>query len=193
MGYQSWKIAQLKAAAMEGSGSAYDEEILMKNWNVDKMRAATILRVMIKSKAAGMLRVGVMLTVVDNENKNVNFPLTEVKENLFSNDSKQAFVFLKIDPSKNTWGDLDCEVNVKYGKTSQISTGGYTSTTYNASSYSTTGAVGGGYYGMSRSVSDSVSTSTSYKPIVEEGSTKINCVNCSAECFVGEDYCGKCG
>ena len=63
MGYQSWKIAQLKAAAMEGNGSAYDEEILMKNWNVDKMRAATILRVMIKSKAAGMLRVGVMCLV----------------------------------------------------------------------------------------------------------------------------------
>lgn len=72
---------------------------------------------MIKSKAAKMVRVGISLTVADNESKNVSFPITEIKENLFSNDLKQAFVFLKIDPSKETWGDIDCQVSVKPGKT----------------------------------------------------------------------------
>lgn len=38
------------------------------------------------------------------------------------------------------------------------------------------------------------STSTSYKPIgVESGDSKIACVNCSEECFLGETFCGKCG
>ena len=41
---------------------------------------------MFKSKAAKMIRVGVTLSVEDNENKNVVFPETELKENLFSND-----------------------------------------------------------------------------------------------------------
>ena len=114
---------------------------MTKNWLTDKSRASTILKVMIKSKATRMVRIGLKLTVADNERKNVNFPLTEVKDNLFSNDTKQAFVFLKVDPSKDSWGDIDCEVNVKLGKTTQIS-----STGYSASGYSTSGTVAGGYY-----------------------------------------------
>ena len=73
---------------------------------------------MAKSKAPRMIRVGIKLTVADNENKNVNFPLTELKVDLFSNDNKQAFLFVKIDPSMESWGDLDCELTVKQGKTS---------------------------------------------------------------------------
>lgn len=61
-------------------------QIIVKNWNADKQNDATILRVMFKSKAAKMIRVGVTLSVEDNENKNVVFPETELKENLFSND-----------------------------------------------------------------------------------------------------------
>jgi len=77
-----------------------------------------------------MIRVGVKLSVADNDKKNVIFPETEMKENLFANDFKQAFVFLKVDPSKETWGDITCEMFVKPGKTTQISTssGGYGST-----------------------------------------------------------------
>ena len=112
MGYQSWKIAQLRAAATEGSSEAFTDDILIKSWQSDKSRAPTILKVMIKSKAAKMVRVGITLTVADNESKNVNFPITEIKENLFSNDSKQAFVFLKIDPSKDTWGDIEQVLNI---------------------------------------------------------------------------------
>ena len=61
-------------------------QIIVKNWNADKQNDATILRVMFKSKAAKMIRVGVTLSVEDNENKNVVFPETELKENMFSND-----------------------------------------------------------------------------------------------------------
>ena len=158
MSYQSWKIAQLKAAAQEGNEEAFTEDILVKQWQQDKQRAPTILKVMTKSKAAKMVRVGIKLTVADNASKNVNFPLTEIKENLFSNDSKQAFVFLKIDPSKDTWGDIECEVTVKPGKTSQISgTGGYTSSTY------TTGGYSGG--SVVNSTVMSTQTGTNYKPI----------------------------
>lgn len=90
---------------------------MFKNWKTECAEGHTILKVMIKSKASKMIRVGVKLSVADNENKNVIFPLTEMKENLFSNDTKQAFVFLKIDPSKATWGDIKCDVTVKAGKT----------------------------------------------------------------------------
>lgn len=81
---------------------------------------------MVKSKATRMCRVGIKLTVADNERKNVRFPIGEMKENLFSNDGKQAFVFQKIDPSKEGWGDIDVEVTVKPNKTTQI----YSSNTY---------------------------------------------------------------
>lgn len=190
MSYQSWKIAQLKAAAQEGNGEAFDEEILTKQWLQEKRRAPTILKVMTKSKAAKMVRVGIKLTVADNASKNVNFPLTEIKENLFSNDSKQAFVFLKIDPSKDTWGDIECEVTVKEGKTTQISSG-YTSTSYNTNA--------GGYYGStSYSSSGGMGTQTggnvAYKPVgSSEGSTKVGCANCDNEVYVGEEYCNSCG
>ena len=51
MGYQSWKIAQLKAAAQEGSAEAFNEDIVVKNWQTEKSRAPAILKVMLKSKA----------------------------------------------------------------------------------------------------------------------------------------------
>ena len=113
------------------------------DWATQKMTAPTILKVMMKSKATKMVRVGIKLTVKDNENKNVVLPISEIKENLFSNDSKQAFVFLKIDPSKDTWGDIDCEVTVKPGKTTQMSAG-YSS--YNSGGYGY-GTGGSQYYG----------------------------------------------
>ena len=94
---------------------------------------------MIKSKASKMVRVGIKLSVADNERKNVIFPLNEVKENLFSNDSKQAFVFTKVNPSKEGWGDIDIEVEVKPGKTTQISS--------NYTGGSTTGTSTGGWVG----------------------------------------------
>lgn len=141
------------------------EDIVLKNWKSDCAKGHTILKVMIKSKAAKMIRVGVKLSVADNDNKNVDFPLTEMKENLFSNDTKQAFVFLKIDPSKTNWGDIECEVSVKAGKTTQISTGG---SSYGTTSYGYSTGTGG--YG---NVGTTTQTS-SYKPKgVESTDSKV--------------------
>lgn len=173
-------------------------EMPVCDWKTQKLTGPTIMKVMVKSKSPKMARVGVKLTVKDNENKNVIFPMSEIKENLFSNDSKQAFVFLKIDPSKDTWGDIECEVFVKPGKTTQMSTG-YTSSSYNTgySNYGTTGYYGGntnGYTQMGVGNGTTTSTSTSYKPIgYDANDNTLNCINCQHDCFVGEDYCSKCG
>lgn len=137
-GYKSWKIEQLKQAAVEGYTPSMDE-IVTKDWLADKSAGFSILKCMIKSKSPKMIRVSIKFSVADNENKNVVFPMTELKESLFSNDLKHAFVFTKIDPSQANWGDLDLDVTCKVGKTSQISTTygtsyGNSGTTY--SSYS---------------------------------------------------------
>ena len=137
-----------------------------------------------------MIRVGIKLSVADNENKNVIFPQTQMKENLFANDFKQAFVFLKVDPSKETWGDIQCEVFVKPGNTTQISTstGGYGSSgNYgNGSTYSTNMGYG--------NVMTTQTTTTSYTPKgVDSSDTTVTCVNCNDDCFYGETFCGKCG
>jgi len=193
MSYLSWKLAQLRATAAAEGHEPSAEEVLCHDWKEQRAVGPTILKVMMKSKSPKMCRVGVTLRVADNENKNVVFPKTEIKENLFSNDLKQAFVFLKIDPSKATFGDISMDVVVKPGKTSQIGTMGYGTST----GYSTTGgySTSSGYYGVGSSKSYGVgtSTSTSYQPMGYDSTAKVICVNCDGECFVGEDYCGKCG
>jgi len=117
------------------------DDIITKDWVDDCRTGPSILKVMIKSKATRMIRVGIKFTVKNNENKNVEFPMTEMKENLFSHDTKQSLVFTKIDPSKESWGDISIEVNVKEGKTSQI-TSSYTSGGYSGGQYQ-----GGSYTG----------------------------------------------
>ena len=88
-----------------------------------------------------MIRVGVKLAVADNASKNVNLPLTEMKIDLFASETKQAFLFYKIDPTKDGWGDITCEISVKQGKTTQISSsyqgGAYSN--YSSGGYSTSG------------------------------------------------------
>lgn len=127
--YKSWKIDQLKQASAEPGHTPSMDEIVTKNWLADKSGGYSILKCMIKSKSPKMIRVAIKFSVADDENKNVVFPMTELKESLFSNDLKHAFVFTKIDPSKANWGDLDLDVTCKVGKTTQIST----STTYGTS------------------------------------------------------------
>lgn len=140
---------------------------MTRNWKSERLVAPTLLKVMIKSKASKMIRVGVKLSVADNENKNVVFPLNEMKESLFSQDQKQAFVFMKIDPSKEGWGDIDVDVVVKANKTTQISstTGGYVGGTYGI-------GTGTGTYGMGYG-NIGVGTSTSYKPRGVDSSTTV--------------------
>ena len=188
----------LQLQAKETGIPANPDDIIHKHWLSDRAGGVVLLKVMTKSKATRMIRVGIKLTVADNENKNVIFPLTEVKENLFSNDSKQAFIFTKIDPSKDGWGDIGVEVNVKPGKTTQIST------SYGGTSYGTSYGYDSGttysYSQMGGGVGVSIGTggSQSFGPISTVGTLagdddKINCVNCNAVCFQGEDFCAKCG
>lgn len=143
LGYTSWKIANLSD---EERASGAVDSIRTKEWDAQRLEAPVVLRVMVKSKATKMCRVAINLSVADDENKNVRFPISEIKENLFSNDNKQAFVFLKIDPSKEGWGDISCEVSAKPNKTSQIYSsssygnyGGYGSTGYGSTGYGSTG------------------------------------------------------
>ena len=139
----------LRAQTKETGVPANPDDIIHKHWASDKAGEVVLLKVMTKSKASRMIRVGIKLTVAENENKNVIFPLTEVKENLFSNDSKQAFIFTKIDPSKASWGDIELEVNVKPGKTTQISTSyGGTSYGYDAGSTYSYSQMGTGGVGV---------------------------------------------
>ena len=124
MSYQSWKIMAMRTAGtFTGPSAEADKLIITRPWADHVQYAPTVLAVMIKSKAKTMSRVSIKLSIADNANKNVNLPVTELKENVFANENKQAFVFLKIDPTKESWGDITCIVNVKPGKTSSISTG----------------------------------------------------------------------
>lgn len=191
-------MAMRAAGTFTGPSSEAAHLIKQKDWTQDKKQAPVMLALMLKSKAKNMTRVSVKLSVDNNERKNVNFPITELKENIFASDNKQAYFFLKIDPSKEDWGDIRLEVSAKPGKTSKISTsgsygGGYSG---NTSSYAGGGVSwgigddgwgantmyeGGQYYGGGTSVGTSVGvgTSTSYKPIgVVSGDAKVMCVNC---------------
>ena len=122
--YLSYRINQLKQKSQETGVQYSTDDIPYRQWSQDSATAATVLKVMARSKAPRMIRVSIKLSVADNPAKNVNLPTTELKVDLFSNDNKMAFLFLKIDPTMASWGDLECEVNVKMGKTSQISSGG---------------------------------------------------------------------
>ena len=160
--YRSWKIEQLKAAheASPTGATPTPDDIVTKNWLADKSGGMAILKCMIKSKAtAKVLRVGVKFSVADNENKNVVFPLTELKESVFSNECKHAFIFTKIDPSKANWGDIELEVTSKVGKTTQISTGTY-GTSYTGGAGGTTYASYSNYNPGGYGVGTSVSTGT---------------------------------
>ena len=76
----------------------------------------------------------------DNERKNVVFPCTELKDIVFGNETKQSYHFLKIDPSKDGWGDIRVEVSSKPGKTTNISTTG-------TGNYGTSYSLGGNNFG----------------------------------------------
>ena len=88
-----------------------------------------------------MIRVGIKLAVADNASKNVNLPLTEMKIDLFASEQKQAFLFFKIDPTMDGWGDITWEVSVKQGKTTQISSSaaGSSYSSYTPGGYVTSG------------------------------------------------------
>merc|ERR1712232_752566 len=64
------------------------------------------------------------------DRKNVKFPLCEITENIFTNSVINVFLFEKIDPSKEGWGDIEIEINAKERKAKHGIT---TSSTYSGS------------------------------------------------------------
>ena len=58
-----------------------------------------------------------MLKVADNEKKNVNFPASVISQNITKKEVRPVFTFRKINPTKNDWGDITIEVDVKEPKT----------------------------------------------------------------------------
>lgn len=69
-------------------------------------------------------KVRCTLKVADNERKNVNFPVSPICNDLSPNYIRTAYTFQKIDPSKDGWGDITIEVEVKEPITRQIPSGG---------------------------------------------------------------------
>ena len=78
-----------------------------------------MLKVFIERKTRKTVKVGIKFHVKDNDKKNVIFPLTEQKAELTdaSDEMKVYFMFTKIEPTKDTWGDISLEINVKEAKT----------------------------------------------------------------------------
>lgn len=144
-----------------------------------------ILRVVVESKIQGQVKLGIRLKVADDSSKNVNLPETELLEKMFTRDPKSAFCFVKIDPSKEGWGNLSLELNVKQVKPSA----------YGNSDISVTGTA----VGPSRSVSVGVGGSStppsnsSYKPIGYGDEVKLACPHCQAMVDVGQTFCHACG
>jgi hypothetical protein len=149
-----------------------------------------------------MAEVSVKLLAVDNENKNVNLPVTEFKESILKDDVKCIGVLVKVDPTKDAWGDfqLDFKIKNRYGGSNVTTSANYGSTTFVTSNA----------YGQTKSYSNVATTSTavgddvyyqpagavvSYVPSYGAASSdvKIMCTKCENMCDYGQDYCDKCG
>lgn len=79
-----------------------------------------------------MAEVSVRLQAVDNENKNVNLPVTDFKESILKDDVKCIGILVKVDPTKETWGDfqLDFKIKNRYGGSNVTTSANYGSTTF---------------------------------------------------------------
>ena len=150
------------------------------------LRGACVLKVTMKNKTTDVLRVGVTLKVADDETKNITVPLTQVCDTLIMNDTSILALFLKNDPSKETWGNItiDLQSANKNNKTtttsssgSMISTGVATGT-----SYSGMGPLGGSKSNET-SIPYEIGTSTHTESIYD---SKIVCANGS--CKHPNDY-----
>lgn len=125
------------------------------------------MRVVVQSKIVGQVKVGIKLKVEDDSTKNVNLPVTELIEKVYTRDAKNAFNFTKIDPSKEGWGNLSLELNVKQVKASS----------YGNNDISVTGTA----VSHSKSVGCGSSTppsNSSYKPIGYGNEVKLACPHC---------------
>ena len=81
-----------------------------------------MLRLLIESDKS--VKVNITLKVADNENKNVHLPVSTIVESLAYTKDCMSFLFPKIDPTKEQWGDIELEVKVKpIEKTSTATSG----------------------------------------------------------------------
>jgi len=123
--YHSYRIMQMRTnEGFTGPKAQAMDLIKCKTWDTDKKSGPAMLTLNIKNKANLQTRCTIRLFVDDNERKNVVFPCTELKDMVFGSETKQSYHFLKIDPSKDGWGDIGVEVSSKPGKTTNISTTG---------------------------------------------------------------------
>ena len=86
----------------------------IRDWREFKQRGPVLLRVIFDDAALTMMsKIKCTLKVADNESKNVHFPDSPIVNNLSPNYIRTAFTFQKIDPSKDGWGDITIDVEVK--------------------------------------------------------------------------------
>lgn len=151
-------------------------------------RGAVLLKVQLLSRCDKMRKVYVTLKVEDNERKNVNFPLSRISKCIFNNGNETIFVFQKIDPTKEGWGDISMEVTAKDSQSKQVTGNAVTS----SGSYSTTT---GGNYGAGKMTQDEPlgPRNAPATPVKVDYDSKIPCQNCGEFCDFGQDYCHKCG
>jgi hypothetical protein len=57
--------------------------------------------------------IKVKLEVLDNENKNVNLPVSEFKESILKDEAKCIGILIKVDPTKEAWGDFKLDFTLK--------------------------------------------------------------------------------
>ena len=184
-----------------------DPEIKTVTFKDDGIEGVTVLKVMIKSKATKMLRIQVRLGVKDNESKNVELPTCALSESVFVNEDKHAFCFLKIDPSKDGWGELTMDVSSEVAATGTVTSSSATSTSmgtgssfglmssYGGTGYSGSGIGGGIGGGMIGPMPQDRSHVSSYVPVGVQmtDDVKVACASCNEECDWGQDYCQRCG
>jgi hypothetical protein len=126
----------------------------------------------------------------------VNAPVSEFKDSILKDDNKAIGLLVKVDPTKEIWGDIKIFVHVKskYGGSTIINSSNYT-----GSAYVTSNA-----YGTTKSYSGGVAASTSvdetyyqpaggYVPTFGTSDVKVACNKCGHLCDYGQDYCDKCG
>ena len=116
------------------------ESIVVKDWSKDHRNGFVLLKIVCESKMVSMASISVKVEVQNNDKKNVNVPVTEFKDSLLKDDNKAIGLLVKIDPSKETWGDFKLSFSVKSRYSATITSssnyGGNTFVTSNA--YGTT-------------------------------------------------------
>jgi len=146
-----------------------------------------------------MTTVHVNLQVAENEHKNVCVPMSAFKDSLLKDDTKAIGLLVKIDPTKDTWGDLKMIVTVKskYGGSVVTNSSNYSGGTFvTSNAYGTTKSYSGGVVSASVGTGDEVyygPAGGGYVPNFGTNDVKIACNKCGHLCDYGQDYCDKCG